>query len=121
MMAPQMMPNSMMQQQMMQQQMMAQADQQAPMLNLLNEVNDSLNFTFIFHNTNGTKYSIIMQNDKRVKDLLNRYINEVYGITNKKINFLYNASKLDQNNDRRKIKEVFYAGYFFIITVDELN
>ena len=111
----------MMQQQMMEQQMMAQAAQQVAMQNILNEVNDSLDLTFIFKNTYGKKYTIKMQNDKRVKDLLNRYINEVYGLTNKKINFLYNASKLDQNNDRRKIKEVFKNRDNFTIMVIDLN
>ena len=47
-----------------------------------------------------------MRKGKKVKDLLDKYINEVSGLNSGKLAFIYNGSKIDRN-EQKKIEEFF--------------
>ena len=127
-MQQQMMQQQMMQQQMMQQQMQQQmmqqmmqqqaeanaAEMQRQMQEILNANNDYLKFKF--KHVNGSKNEIKIRKGKKVKDLLDKYINETFGLGGESLSFLYNAAKFDRN-DQRRIEEVFKNGDSFTITV----
>ena len=131
MMQQQMMQQQMMQQQMMQQQMEAQmmqqmmqqqllAEQEAQNMNILNNM-DTLNIikkTFIFRKTNGSKTTIKQNIEATVEHLLNKYINQFYPMSNKKLRFLNNG-KIIKNNEQRKIKDYFNGDDNIIILVIE--
>ena len=131
MMQQQMMQQQMMQQQMMQQQMQAQmvqqmmqqqllAEQEAQNMNILNNM-DTLNIikkTFIFRKTNGSKTTIKQNIEATVEHLLNKYINQFYPMSNKKLRFLNNG-KIIKNNEQRKIKDYFNGDDNIIILVIE--
>ena len=112
-----------MQQQMMQQQMMQQqllAEQEAQNMNILNNM-DTLNIikkTFIFRKTNGSKTTIKQNIEATVEHLLNKYINQFYPMSNKKLRFLNNG-KIIKNNEQRKIKDYFNGDDNIIILVIE--
>ena len=136
MMQQQMMQQQMMQQQMMQQQMEAQMmqqqmmqqmiqqqlleEQEAQNMNILNNM-DTLNIikkTFIFRTTNGSKTTIKQNIEATVEHLLNKYINQFYPMSNKKLRFLNNG-KIIKNNEQRKIKDYFNGDDNIIILVIE--
>ena len=131
MMQQQMMQQQMMQQQMMQQQMEAQmmqqmmqqqllAEQEAQNMNILNNM-DTLNIikkTFIFRKTNGSKTTIKQNIEATVEHLLNKFINQFYPMSNKKLRFLNNG-KIIKNNEQRKIKDYFNGDDNIIILVIE--
>ena len=127
MMQQQMMQQQMMQQQMMQQQMEAQmmqqqllAEQEAQNMNILNNM-DTLNIikkTYIFRTTNGSKTTIKQNIEATVEHLLNKYINQFYPMSNKKLRFLNNG-KIIKNNEQRKIKDYFNGDDNIIILVIE--
>ena len=126
-MQQQMMQQQMMQQQMMQQQMEAQMmqqqlleEQEAQNMNILNNM-DTLNIikkTFIFRKTNGSKTTIKQNIEATVEHLLNKYINQFYPMSNKKLRFLNNG-KIIKNNEQRKIKDYFNGDDNIIILVIE--
>jgi len=122
-MMQQQMEAQMMQQQMMQQQMMQQqllAEQEAQNMNILNNM-DTLNIikkTFIFRKTNGSKTTIKQNIEATVEHLLNKYINQFYQMSNKKLRFLNNG-KIIKNNEQRKIKDYFNGDDNIIILVIE--
>ena len=122
-MMQQQMEAQMMQQQMMQQQMMQQqllAEQEAQNMNILNNM-DTLNIikkTFIFRKTNGSKTTIKQNIEATVEHLLNKYINQFYPMSNKKLRFLNNG-KIIKNNEQRKIKDYFNGDDNIIILVIE--
>ena len=121
------MQQQMMQQQMMQQQMEAQMmqqqlleEQEAQNMNILNNM-DTLNIikkTFIFRKTNGSKTTIKQNIEATVEHLLNKYINQFYPMSNKKLRFLNNG-KIIKNNEQRKIKDYFNGDDNIIILVIE--
>ena len=131
MMQQQMMQQQIMQQQMMQQQMEAQMmqqmmqqqlleEQEAQNMNILNNM-DTLNIikkTFIFRKTNGSKTTIKQNIEATVEHLLNKYINQFYPMSNKKLRFLNNG-KIIKNNEQRKIKDYFNGDDNIIILVIE--
>jgi len=117
-MEAQMMQQQMMQQQMMQQQLLA--EQEAQNMNILNNM-DTLNIikkTFIFRKTNGSKTTIKQNIEATVEHLLNKYINQFYQMSNKKLRFLNNG-KIIKNNEQRKIKDYFNGDDNIIILVIE--
>ena len=82
------------------------------MQNNLNEEKDYLKF--IFKHSDGQKKEIKIRKGEKVKDLLDKYINEIYIIDSKKFYFLNDADKIDKN-DQRKVEEVFKNDNSFII------
>ena len=122
-MMQQQMEQQMMQQQMLQQQMMQQqllAEQEAQNMNILNNM-DTLNIikkTFIFRTTDGSKMTIKQNIEATVEHLLNKYINQFYPMSNKKLRFLNNG-KIIKNNEQRKIKDYFNGDDNIIILVIE--
>ena len=127
MMQQQMMQQQIMQQQMMQQQMEAQMmqqqlleEQEAQNMNILNNM-DTLNIikkTFIFRKTNCSKTTIKQNIEATVEHLLNKYRNQFYPMSNKKLRFLNNG-KIIKNNEQRKIKDYFNGDDNIIILVIE--
>ena len=123
MMQQQMMQQQMIQQQMMQQQMLAaqaaQAEKMRLMQEILNSPNNNENYEYLnfkFNRVNGMKNQIKMRKGKKVKDLLDKYINEVLGLNSGNLNFLYMAARIDRN-EQKKIEEFFKNGDTFTITV----
>ena len=117
MMQQQMMQQQIMQQQMMQQQMMEQAMMQNQMQELLNEKY----FDIKFKKTNGELNKINIKGSKKIKDLLDKYISNVYGqFSYKKLAFIYDGATLDRN-DQRKVEERFKNKESYTILVIEGN
>ena len=120
MMQQQMMQQQMMQQQMMQQQMMQQqqaAEMQRQMQEILNGNNTYNDYLkFVFKHVNGTRNEIKIRKGKKVKDLLEKYINAAFISDGKSLTFLYNAAKIDKN-DQRRVEEVFKNSDIFTITI----
>ena len=86
----------MMGQQVIQQQMQFQNMMQQQILNK-KKVNA------VFREINGKKTNIIMHDDASIKELLDKYMEEVYGFENNNIYFLVNADRLGRY-DNTKIK-----------------
>jgi len=117
MMQQQMMQQQMMQQQMMQQQMMEQAMMQNQMQELLNEKY----FDIKFKKTNGEINKINIKGSKKIKDLLDKYISDVYGpFTQKKLAFIYDGAVLERNG-QRKVEDCFKNKESYTILVIEGN
>ena len=107
---------------MFQQQMMFQKQMEVQQ-QMLNEHKKMWNITF--ENSRcpkGKKIGIICATfETKIKDVLNQYIYKYYGQTNIKLNFIYNANKIDRNE--QKNIEQFFGVYKDInpkITVSEI-
>ena len=121
MMMQQMQQQMMMQQQMiMQQQMMANQQVMAHrQLIALYQENANINIEFINvlfqDNVLGGKTRVItMKIGTTIKELLNKYIKQYHGNINFQLKFLYNARRLEINEER-KIEDVF-KNFLFIMT-----
>jgi hypothetical protein len=94
-------------QMMLQQQTMSQQQMEVQQ-QMLNNQMESTNI--LFENARcpkGKKMGIIYATlEMKTKDVLNQYIDEYYGNTNIKINFIFNASKIDRN-EQRNIEQFF--------------
>ena len=75
---------------------------------------DYLNFKF--KHVNGAIKEIKMRKGKKVKDLLDKYINEVSGLNSGKLSFIYNGLSINKN-EQKKIEEFFKNNYIFTIVV----
>ena len=62
------------------------------------------------------KLEIKIRKGKKVKDLLEKYINEAFVLGGESLTFLYNAAKIDRN-DQRRVEEIFKYSDSFTITV----
>ena len=100
MMQQQMMQQQMMQQQMMQQQMMQQQMMQQQMMEKKDKINQNPSKTIIFKSIKGKKKTISVRFGTTIEELLNTYINETYGFAKENIFFLYNAQKIEKNEQR---------------------
>ena len=61
----------------------------------------------IFDNTTiGVKTSIQIPININMENLFMKYVNQVYGNTNKKISYFYDSQKIERN-DKRTVEEVF--------------
>ena len=95
-----------------QQQMM-----QAQLDPMMNEKYFNIKFTKVSGETN----KINIKGSKRIKDLLDKYIDEVYGpFTSKKLGFIYNGGTIDRN-DQRKVEDFFKNKVSYTILVIENN
>ena len=90
-----MMQQQMMQQQMMQQQMMQQQMMQQQMKKII-----------FINNSTGVKTHMESKVGITMEELFNRYKNEVYGETNKKLTYIYISKKINKD-DKRKLEDVF--------------
>ena len=90
-----MMQQQMMQQQMMQQQMMQQQMMQQQMKKII-----------FINNSTGVKTHMESKVGITMEELFNRYKNEVYGETNKKLTYIYISKKINRD-DKRKLEDVF--------------
>ena len=76
---------------------------------------------FFFKNPNGSVKGISIKSSKKIKDLFDKYIAEAYGLMSpKKLDFLYNAQKMDRY-EQRKVGDYFKRFNFFTIIVVEKN
>ena len=71
-----------------------------------------------FKNDQGNQKNIIVDSDATVKEILNEYMDTVFGYENEKIVFILNAMKLNRN-DKRKIKDVWSQGNAHILVHDD--
>ena len=102
-----------MQQQMEQQQMMIQ-QQMLIQKQLENEllkqpppiINNEMKKLFVFNNAIKGRREVSARNKRTVEELLNKYMNEVYGTTNKKMTFVYKAVRINRK-EQSKISEFF--------------
>ena len=69
-----------------------------------------------FKNTKGWKKVITIDFESTVEEALNRFINDSYELSNKKLIFLYNAQEI-KRNEQRKIRDFFGAKNFAWVTV----
>ena len=109
-------------QMMFQQQMMfhQQIEEQQQMLN-----NQMKSTNILFENIRcpkGKKIGVISSTlGTKMKDILNQYIDEYYGQKNIKLNFIFNANKIDRN-EQRNIEQFFgfrkYNPKIFVLEID---
>ena len=95
----QMIQQQMMQQQMIQQQMMEQQMRQQ-------QIDNWEKVNIIFRDDRGWKKNIVIETDTTLKELFDKYMKETFGYENSKINFIFDARKIDRN-DNTKIKDYF--------------
>ena len=104
-MQQQMMQQQMMQQQMMQLQMLQQQIMQQQMME--QQMMNEKYFNIKFKKMNGEINKINIKGNKRIKDLFDKYITDIYGsFTFKKLAFLYNGAAIDRD-DQRKVEDCF--------------
>ena len=94
-----------MQQQMFQQQMIQQQMNQQ-------ELDDWKIVNVVFRDFRGRHTNLVIETEKTLKDLLDKYMNKIYGYNNSKIIFIFDARKIERNSNI-KIKDYFsmYRGY----------
>ena len=95
----QMIQQQMMQQQMIQQQMMEQQMRQQ-------QIDNWERVNVVFRGGGGGWRNIVIETDTTLKKLFDKYMNETFGYENSKINFIFDARKIDRN-DNTKIKDYF--------------
>ena len=100
--SPQMMNQMVQQQQMLlQQQMMQPQMMMEPMQMKLN--NNEKKFNIVFENSFGTKTNLIVDGDITIKELIDKYMNRVYGYENKDLKFICNGTF--NRNSQIKLRE----------------
>ena len=111
------------QQMMIQQQMMFQqqimAQQQMMEQNFREQkIKEWKNVNVIFRLANGSKRNFIIETERTIKELIDKYMGIEYGYENKQIFFVVNAIKL-KRNDNTKIKNYFsvYEGKLCLPTI----
>ena len=99
------------QQQMLQQQMQQQQMQQQQMQQ--QQIDDWKIVNIVFKDSSLGATNLVIETEKTLKDLLDKYMNKIYGYNNSKIVFIVNGSKIKRNSNI-KIKDYFssYKGYF---------
>ena len=102
--ASQQMMNQMMQQQMLLQQQMMQPQMMEPMQMQLN--NNRRKKTIFFQDTRGRQTNIIVDEDITIKELIDKYMNRVYGYENKDLKFIFNGKRFDRNS-QTTLRELF--------------
>ena len=100
----QQMMNQMMQQQMPLQQQIMQQQMMEPMQMQLN--NNRRKKTFFFQDTSGRQTNLTVDEDITIKELIDKYMNRVYGYENEDLVFIFNANKIDRNS-QIKLREYF--------------
>ena len=93
-------------QQMQQMQHMQQMQQWQQMQNMLEQKEQNQSKKIIFKNNRDDQKTITTKYGTTIEELLNNYINQVNGFTNKKLSFLYNAKKIDRY-DQSQVKDYF--------------
>ena len=115
-MMQQMMQNQMMQLEMMQQQAMMQQMMQEQMMSqqaMTNQNRKVKYLNFIFKKSDGNTITITIENNKKIKDLFDKYISEAYGLHS----FICNAKKISRH-DQRIIGDYFTSADTYIISVE---
>ena len=85
--------------------MPAQMMEPQSMSEMMNSSQERFHFTFKKANDDNYENNITIKKGKKVKELFDLYIDEAYGNTNKELRFVYNAGRIDRN-DQRKVEEV---------------
>ena len=89
---------------------------------MLNEPKKMANITF--ENASypkGKRFEVIRTTfETKIKDVLNQYIDKYYGQTNIKLDFIYNANKIDRN-EQKNIEQFFGVYKNPVITVVEID
>ena len=96
--------NQMAQQQMMQQQQML-LQQQMIQPQMMEQMQMQLNinkekFNISFQDGSGRKTNLVVDEDITIKELIDKYMNRVYGYENKNLEFILNANKIYRNSRR---------------------
>ena len=94
------------QQQMLQQQMQQQMIEQQI---TQQELDDWKIVNIIFKDFRDRDTNFVIETEKTLKDLFDKYMNRVYGYNNSKIIFIVNGSKIERNSNI-KIKD-YFSGY----------
>ena len=110
----------MLQQQMQQQQMQQQQMQQQQMQQ--QQIDDWKIVNIVFKDSSLGATNLVIETEKTLKDLLDKYMNRVYGYNNSKIFFIVNASRIERNSNI-KIKDYFsrYRGYPTLPPIEVLD
>ena len=104
---------SIQQQMTIQQQIMPQQQQMMMQQKIKNKKEQYINIGF--DNCRKHNVNLAVKYGTTIEELLNKYINEVYGITNKKLNFIFNAKRLERN-DQNKVEQFFQNFSRIIVT-----
>ena len=80
--------------------------------------NKIFKYNAIFKTIRGKQDNFIIDSDKTVEELLNKYINEYYGPIKRRLISIFNASKIERN-ERRTIQDFFKADKNPQITVND--
>ena len=107
---------SIQQQMTIQQQIMPQQLQMMMQQKIKNKKEQYINIGF--DNCRKHNVNLAVKYGTTIEELLNKYINEVYGITNKKLNFIFNAKRVERN-DQNKVEQFFQN--FSKIVVTEID
>ena len=104
---------SIQQQMTIQQQIMPQQQQMIMQQKIKNKKEQYINIGF--DNCRKQYVNLAVKYGTTIEELLNKYINEVYGITNKKLNFIFNAKRVERN-DQNKVEQFFQNFSRIIVT-----
>ena len=93
-----------MQQQVLLQQQMMQAQMMEPVQIQTN--NEGKKFNFIFKDDRSRLTCLFVDVDITIKELIDKYMNRVYGYEYNDLNFIFNAKKIERNS-QIKLREYF--------------
>ena len=96
--------NQMMQIQMPLQQQIIQPQMMEPIQ--MQQNNDKEKYNVSFKDGKGKKTNLIVDEDMTIKELIDKYMNRVYGYENKKLIFIYDANQINRNS-QTKLKKFF--------------
>ena len=72
--------------------------------------------TFFFQDTSGRQTNLIVDEDITIKELIDKYMNRVYGYENEDLVFIINANNIDRNS-QIKLREYYWK----ILVLKNLN
>ena len=116
----QMIQQQMMQQQMLLQQQMMQPQMMEPMQMQLN--NNKKKFNVLFFEISGRKTILVVDEDITIKELIDKYMNKVYGYENKDLDFICNGT-INRNSQTklREFAEYYHLEEFIPIMVNDVK
>ena len=102
----------MMQQQVLLQQQMMQPQMMEPMQMQLNNNKKKYNILFSYpNNTEDTQANLVVDGDITIKELIDKYMNRVYGYEKKDLDFIFNGTRLGRNS--QTILRKFFGIYLY--------
>ena len=118
----QMLQQQMMQQQMMQQQILNQQMMQPQIEHNQNGFGKKLNVIFLQGQFGNKRINLIVGKEITIKQLLDKYMDEVYGYENEEIVFVCNAKIIERNNNSKVLDYIkIFSGTTLFINVSSIK